>query len=185
MPSTSPVPKGITLIELLTTVAIVAVIAGIALPAFASLGQDMASRSARSLVSVDLAQARAAAVMRASDVVACPSSNAETCSGGLHWHRGWIVFADANRNRQVDSGETLIAVAQALKPGLAVVSSAGRRSIRFRADGTSDGSNLTLTFCDRRGITQARALVLNNSGRLRSGTPNATQAAAACAAIDT
>lgn len=178
-------PKGITLIELLVTVVILSILAGIALPAFGGFGQGLATRSARSQLSVDLAQARAAAVMRSGDVVACPSTNAATCGTGTSWHRGWIVFADRNRNRAADAGEKIIAVAQAQEAGVAIVSSAGRRTLRFLADGTSDGSNVTLTFCDRRGPAKASTLVLNNSGRLRSGTPSAAQAAAACAAVDT
>lgn len=177
--------KGITLIELVVVIAIVAILAGIALPAFGDLGQSMATRSARSLLSVDLAQARTNAVMRGGDVVACPSHDGARCTDGVAWHHGWIVFADRNRNRHPDADETLIAIAQAQKPGVAVVSSGGRRSLRFLADGTADGSNVTLTFCDRRGPAQASTLVLNNGGRLRSGTPSATQAAVACAAVGT
>ncbi len=178
-------PNGITLIELVVVIAIVAILAGIALPAFGDLGQSMATRSARSLLSVDLAQARANAVMRGGDVVACPSHDSVHCTDGVIWHHGWIVFADHNRNRRPDADETVIAVAQAQKSGVAVVSSGGRRSLRFLADGTAEGSNVTLTFCDRRGPAHASTLVLNNGRRLRSGTPSAAQAAAACATIDT
>ena len=176
---------GITLIELLVVIIILSILAGMALPAFGNLGQSMASRAARSELSVALAQARASAVMKRGDVVACPSLDQSTCLHGTRWHHGWILFTDNNRNRSMDAGETLIAVAQEQSAGVAIVSSAGRRTIRFLADGTSDGSNVTLTFCDRRGAGHASTLVLNNAGRARSGVPTAAQAAVACAAVGT
>lgn len=185
MQSTNRSVSGITLIELLVVIMILSILAGMALPAFGNLGQSIASRSARSELSVALAQARASAVMKGGDVVACPSLDQSTCLSGTRWHHGWIVFHDDNRNRNADADETLIAVAQAQSAGVAILGSAGRRTIRFLADGTSDGSNVTLTICDRRGVEHARSLVLNNAGRLRSGVPTATQAAAACAAIGT
>ncbi|MBN8480008.1 MAG: GspH/FimT family pseudopilin [Xanthomonadales bacterium] len=175
--------RGVTLIELLVAIAILAILAGLALPAFGTAGQSLASQSARSQLTVSLAQARASAVMLRGDVVACPSRDQVSCSNEVQWHHGWMVFRDRNRNRRPDTGETVIAVAQAQAAGVAIVGSTGRRTLRFLADGTSDGSNATLAVCDRRGAAHARVLVINNAGRVRSGPANAAQAATACAAV--
>ena len=177
--------RGITLIEILIVVIVISILSGLALPAFSNIGQSMASRSSSSAISVALSQARIAAVMRGDHVVACPSTDISSCSNSLIWHHGWIVFADRDHNRQRNDDEPLIAVAQAQARGVAIVSSIGRRTVRFERDGTAGGSNITFTMCDRRGATHASTLVLNNAGRLRKGTPNPSQAAAACAAIDT
>ncbi len=173
--------RGITLIELLVVIAILAILGAITLPAFGKVGQSLASRSARSQLTVALGQARASAVMLRGDVVACPSRDQSSCSDVVHWHHGWLVFRDRNRNRRPDVDEQIIAVAQAQAAGVAIVGSAGRRTLRFMADGTSDGSNATLAVCDRRGLTQARVLVINNAGRVRSAPATPAQAAAACA----
>jgi len=178
-------PLGITLIELVIVLSIIAILASLALPAFSHVGQALAARSARSALTVAISQARIAAVMRGVPVVACPSADQSSCSRNLRWDAGWLVFDDRNRNGQMDPDETIITLAQPQPRGVAILASSGRHRIRYQPDGTSDGSNLTLTFCDRRGAGSATTLVLNNSGRLRSGTPTAAQAAAACAAVGT
>lgn len=176
---------GFSLIESLFVVAILAILGGIALPSFQDLGQASASRSASSALSVSINQARISAVMHRANVVTCPSADQNRCNTSLRWHHGWITFVDANRNGQRDDNEVVVAIQQAQAAGVAILSTSGRHRIRYQADGTSDGSNLTLTFCDRRGASSARTLVLNNAGRLRSGSATSAQIAAACAAIDT
>jgi type IV fimbrial biogenesis protein FimT len=177
-----PAP-GVTLIEMLIVISIIAVLSAVALPALGNLKQAGASRSARSALSVAINQARISAAMRRQQVVVCPSADQNTCDHDLRWHRGWLVFLDGNRNGEHEGNEEIIALNQAQPSGIAILGSRGRHRIRYQPDGTSDGSNLTLTICDGRGTSTARSLVLNNSGRLRSGVPSADQAAAACAAI--
>ena len=177
--------KGVTLIELMIVISIGAVLTTMALPSFNNLLQSAASRSARSALSVSISQARIGAAMRGTQIVVCPSSNQSDCISDSRWHHGWIAFIDSNRNSERDANEEIIAVTQAQASGVAILSTSGRQRIRYQADGSASGTNLTLTVCDRRGPSAARTLVINNSGRLRSGAPTASQAAAACAAIDT
>ncbi|MEZ5461824.1 GspH/FimT family pseudopilin [Dokdonella sp.] len=174
---------GVTLIELVTVISIIAVLSVIAMPALGSLKQAGASRSARSALSVAINQARISAAMRRQQVVVCPSADQASCDRNLRWHHGWLVFLDGNRNGEHEADEEIIALNQAQPTGIAILGSRGRHRIRYQPDGTSDGSNLTLTICDGRGTGAARSLILNNSGRLRSGVPSPDQAAAACSAI--
>ncbi len=174
---------GVTLIELLIVISIIAVLTTMAMPALGNLNQSVSSRSSRSALSVSINQARITAAMQGRQVVVCPSSNQNDCEHNLRWQQGWISFIDNNKNGEHDANEDIIGVTQAQPSGVAIVSTSGRHRIRYQADGTSDGSNLTLTICDRRGVNSARTLVVSNSGRLRSGAPTPAQAAAACAAV--
>jgi type IV fimbrial biogenesis protein FimT len=48
--------------------------------------------------------------------------------------------------------------------------SSGRTSVRFFPDGSTPGSNGSITFCGLGGPGQARKLVISNLGRIRRDT---------------
>jgi type IV fimbrial biogenesis protein FimT len=175
---------GVTLIELLIVIAIIAVLTTIATPALGHLKQSASSRASRSALAVAVNQARISAALQRKQVVMCPSADQSRCDASIRWQHGWMVFLDDDHDNQRSDDEIIVALEQAQDDGIAILSSVGRHRIRFQPDGTADGTNLTLTVCDRRGADEARSLVLNNTGRLRNGTPSAAQARAACAAID-
>lgn len=98
--------NGVTLIELMVTLSIVAVMLTIAVP---GLQQFMISGKLSSIATdfiSTLQFARSEAVKRGASVTICPSSDGATCVGG--WGSGWIVFLDANENGAVNLGETLV-----------------------------------------------------------------------------
>ena len=183
MPSqASRFPKGFTLIELVFTVAIMATLCAISLPALGNLMQTSQSRAAYNSLLSALNLARSGAVTRQSEVVVCPSVDQTHCDDNIWWQHGWIVFQDLDRDGVRDANEPILAVAQT-QPGMAIASSSGREHITYRSDGSATGTNLTITFCDRRGPAHASTRVVNNGGRPRQGTPTAAQAAAACAGL--
>lgn len=170
--------RGFNLIELVTVLSVSLIALGIGLPLFGSVHASLQQRATINQWMSTLASARIAAVERGSNVVACPSSG-DTCVATSFWQDGWIVFEDVNRNTRRDAGEPILLVMPA-EPGIRIATNAGRQHIRYRLDGSSEGSNATITFCDRRGAGKARTLVINNAGRIRSGAATPAQAAVAC-----
>lgn len=173
---------GVTLVELIFALAVLATLLSISLPALGNLVQSAQARGARGALMTSLALARASAVARNAQVAVCPSANQSDCTGSISWQHGWIVFVDSNRNGKRDADETVLEVTGA-QPGTAIATTAGRVYASFRGDGGSPGTNLTFTLCDRRGAVKATTLVINNGGRIRAGVPTAAQSASTCAAL--
>lgn len=174
--------RGITLIELIFTIAIGSILCAVSLPALGGLMNGGQSRSAHNALVAALNLARSTAASRQADVSICPSRDGATCDNAIWWQHGWIVFADANHDGVRSANEAIIHVGQA-HDGLAIASSAGRKHVTYRGDGSSAGTNLTFTFCDRRGPDSADTIVISNAGRIRTGKASTAQSAAACAGL--
>lgn len=167
-PRFSRTQAGLTLIELMITVAIVAILIGISVPSFAKLGASQRMSAASHTVMASFNQARMRALATASQVVLCPSIDGQTCTGGLSWEKGWIIYDDANRNRKLDPTETVAATFE-LPEGLTASTTIGRPQLMFKPDGGAWGNPLTLTICDATGTeTEGRAIVVSNAGRPRT-----------------
>lgn len=114
---------GFTLIELMVTIAVLAVVLAMAFPSFR--GITNANRlSAASNEWLAIAQiARMEAIRRNGRVVICPSTNGTSC-GGTSWQRV-ITFVDLNRDGAAGgAGETVLREATFDAPVLVSVSPA-------------------------------------------------------------
>jgi type IV fimbrial biogenesis protein FimT len=163
-------PKdGFTVLELLVSLSIAAIVTATAAPAFQSFSNNQRVKAAVLELHNDLAAARGEAIFGRQAVVACPGDPAAGCRDSNEWQAGWIVFVDANRdNRRQDTEKVLRE-----NPGFErtiMTSSPGRRQFRFYPDGRSPGSNGSLTICGPGGPAQARKLVVSNVGRIRRDT---------------
>lgn len=122
--------RGVTLLELMITIAIAAILASLALPSFSSSLQSnrVATTSNEFLASV--AYARSEAMRNNRGAVMCPSSDRSTCGGT--WQDGWIVWADQNANGTRETAEPVLRSQTAL---YRQTSSGGGAPIRFSPRG--------------------------------------------------
>ena len=159
--------SGLTLMEMLFTLTLTGVVLATGIPEFKRiLASNRMITEINGLVA-HLHLARSEAVNRGKRVVLCPSAGADRCLGMPEWHRGYILFADDNGNRERDPQESLIRIRAAGAPGILVTSSTSRRRISYHPDGSAPGSNLTLRFCEAQGATPPKAVILSNTGRPR------------------
>ncbi|HXO99964.1 MAG TPA: GspH/FimT family pseudopilin [Luteibacter sp.] len=166
--------RGFTWLELLVVLAIVGLTASLALP---SLGTAIARRhldaSTEALLNA-LGQARTAAVRRDHATTVCASTNGHTCSPWADWTRGWIG--------RDDRLGTVFEVMGPLHSKLATARRAGRpHGVAFDVNGTSPGSNQTITLCVRGQAATAISVIVANSGLARRTAARADDAAT-CAA---
>jgi type IV fimbrial biogenesis protein FimT len=84
--------KGFSLIELMVTLAVLAIVLGLAAPSFSSMLQDNRALSLGSELQGALQYGRSEAVKRRLNVVVCRSNAAgSACENGADWSGGWLV----------------------------------------------------------------------------------------------
>lgn len=171
-----PDNRGFTLLEAVIAMAIVAILACVAVPAWSSAREASHSGSAQAVLLESLLGAIGHAAITGSEVVLCPG-DAAGCRATVDWSHGWIAFADIDGDRRRDAGETLLKRAGPLGGRVHLRTTAGRTRLVFQPSGGNAGSNVTFTLCDGRGAAKAATLVMANDGRLRRGTPTASAAA--------
>jgi type IV fimbrial biogenesis protein FimT len=156
--------RGLTVLELIISLSLAAVLAGLAIPSMTTFIANQRITAATNEMIAHLQFARLEAVTRHQNVVACPSLDQQRCAGN-RWDRGWMIFADADDNRQPDTISDVLRVIQA--DPRAVISSGGRERVRFQPGGGAYGTNLTLRICAASAHVDGRAVIVSNPGRVR------------------
>ena len=146
--------------------AIVAILLTAGVPAFNSYSWNLRMKAAMDTLQTDLNLARRQAINLNVQTVGCPAPAADVCSDESDWKDGWIVFADLNGDRQRQTGEPLLKQTGAVEL-MNIDSPDSRPYVRFYANGTAPGSNMTILFCDKRGAQYAGKILVSNSGRIR------------------
>jgi type IV fimbrial biogenesis protein FimT len=158
--------RGLTLIELLTTIGIVVIVGSIAVPSFQTALRNARRASAVNSFMHAIFLARSAAIRGGTAVSICKSTDGATCLGkGSEWHGGWVVFEnrDGDAPAQRDAGEPVLLVNQGWQYGRMI---SNRESYTFHGH-RQTVVNGTVVFCDERGGVHARAIIISHTGRPR------------------
>ena len=120
--STRSIPRtrGFTILELMMTIAVIAVLAGIAAPSFMSIIRaNRIVTDNNDLISA-LTLARSEAIKRGVRVTVCPTTDQAACDTSGQWERGWMVFADLTVPGSVTAGDEIIRVWEARDGGTTI-----------------------------------------------------------------
>jgi len=129
---------GLTLIELLITVVVLAILLTLVMPNIRdTIARNRISATANDIITA-INLARNEAVSRSATVSICPAAaGGAACSPG-DWNEGWIVWADANADLGIDPGEELIRSSTESHNAETSISATGNlgNGITFGGDGT-------------------------------------------------
>ena len=165
--------RGFTLIELMITVSVLAILLGIAAPSFRDTLLNVRMTALANDLMTDLATARSEAAKRGVRVVLCTSSNGTSCTN-TSWQSGWIVFADGvTANGLVDTGESVLKVVRTPATSASIsatgasTATGGGAYIQYRPSGTNSvtAGSIVLTLCDERTTANVGANAALNKGR--------------------
>ena len=124
--------QGFTLLELMITIAVLAIIVALAVPSFTSLLNSNRLSTGANNVVAGLQVARMEAVRRNTPVTFCRSANRTSCQANTAAWASWLVIIPAT-NEVLQTAE--------IKAPLQVSSTAAMASVTFGADGIArDGA---------------------------------------------
>lgn len=178
--------KGFTLIELMITLAIVAILLTVGVPAMKKFLQGSQLIASTNELHSALHIARSEAVKSNARVTICSSDDGTSCSGSTNWRDGWIVFVAATSDLigadaecTAAGGDCLLRVHDGFTDNLLSVSGVDTgavaiSSFTFSARGLPSvggvsraGTFLICSFDSGDNVIGSRAVVLSLSGRVR------------------
>lgn len=146
--------RGYTLVEMMVSISIAAILLAIAVPSYhgSRLNSQLRAASNDLIGSINLA--RSEAIKRGGTVTLCASSDGETCGGT--WRQGWVIRAGAD----------VIHTAGAVPDGFRITESAGNVTVLFQSTGV-DTTAATFTVCRRSPTPGAheRVISMDATGR--------------------
>ncbi|MFK7795146.1 MAG: GspH/FimT family pseudopilin [Gammaproteobacteria bacterium] len=161
--------NGFTIVELMLSLAVAAVILTIGVPSFQGLIERNQLTSGINQIISSMSLARSEAIKRNQRVSICPSSDGATCLGN-QYENGWIVFVDRNSNgsRQA-ADEELIWVSGSLPSNMTLRGTAGccENNIPYLASGQLNAISGSMHLCKENNADKSRKIAINSLGRAR------------------
>ena len=152
---------GFTLVEMLTTVAVLAVMLAVAAPGLASFISSNRLGAAQSELASALALARSEATKRGLPVGVA----ATTPTTGAEFTGGWRVFVDSNNNGAYDAAEPSLRDYPGLGSAVKIGAVGGVTSIVFNSRGfLASGVSVQFNVCGPTSLTKGYHILLEPVG---------------------
>ncbi|MGK9065742.1 GspH/FimT family pseudopilin [Stutzerimonas chloritidismutans] len=162
--------QGFTLVELLITLTVLAVLLSIAIPTFNSSLESVRQRTLVNQLLADLNFARNRAITTRQPVSIC--AGAAGCDDQAMWSGHVLIFDDVDGNGAIDeSDSTLRTTAVTASHSWKWRNFRQQRYMTFKPDGTTHSLNGTFILC--RQNTPLKKIVINLTGRARLDAPEA------------
>lgn len=172
--------QGFTIIELIITLALAAVVLGLAVPSAKHMFLTSSILSINNDVVAALQFARSEAIKRNVPVTVCSSTNGSTCNGAdNNWDDGWIVFVEDVAFDADPKDETIIRKHQGKISDTMTIRSSRELGDNFNKFITYLGSGYPVIapapgvpatgefwVCEDNDTAYSRRIVLNPSGRI-------------------
>lgn len=174
--SSSRRQQGFSLLELLVTISVAAILIAIAVPSLTMFIQNSREDAqADSLIS-SLEYARSEAVKRDANVEVCASADQATCSNAASWATGWIVETVATP----PAAPTVLQVMSQLSGNNTLTGAfngAAVTQVTFQPNGFVQAAggagvyvNTYFTLCDSRGASKARDIEITGIGAVQASS---------------
>ena len=167
--------KGFTLIELMVTLTVAAILLTVGIPGFQEFIKSNSLSTGVNAFVAGLNLARSEAIKRGGRVTLCKSSTLSACATSGGWEQGWIIFFDQGVAGTVDSGDAIV---RTNGPASGDITLRGNFFVKDRVSYLSSGivepNNGTVIACDHRiknfatDKAKARAIIISKVGRVRT-----------------
>ncbi len=161
--------KGFTLVELMVTVAISAIILNFAASNLSGVIERVTASQVKTNLRSIFSVARSNAVYERQLVTLCPLDEHNQCVSD--WGRPVSIFIDPDNSKSLSEAIHLIRVAPVTTSGIltpSATSHGGRRYFQYKPDGSAHGTIGNLTWCPQsKTVERAIQLRLNFGGRVR------------------
>jgi prepilin-type N-terminal cleavage/methylation domain len=164
--------NGFTIIELMITIGLLAVMVTLGIPAFTStINSNETAAKSNAFLSA-LKMARSEATKRRLTIFVCASDNQTDCASN-DWSDGWIVFEDTDSSNAFEAANDTIIDTYQLPNGFAITRGGPNPDeVRFLATGLSNATPAqAFTIC-KANTSTGRQLTMDRSGLVTGADVN-------------